>query len=131
MLTRSEIREQVTAKLLNQTTAGAQVHNARVLSLDSDILPALVVHTPSEIAQDDVLLISMEIEAFTSADITQSLGTLIDTLCQQTQDALHRFWEDSGDYTATYSGTDISYEVEGRQPVAAARITYQIEVLNE
>jgi hypothetical protein len=132
MLPRTRIRQQVVERLLNQTAAAARVYNSRILSIADDALPALVVWTPSEIEQDDLLLISLEIEAFISGGFQDSLGTLIDALCQETLDALKRFWEDDGSYAARYLGTETpTPEIDGRQPIAAARITYEIQVLLE
>ncbi len=130
MLTRTKLRELVRQKLLNHTDVGEKVYNSFLLVSDKNI-PLINIFTPSELSQDGMLIITLELTALVMADVEENAGDLADALCEQIRTVLRRFWEDSGEFTASYLGTDLLFDIEAVQPYAAAKITYQVEVLNE
>jgi hypothetical protein len=131
MLKRTEIRALVLEKLRNHTVAGARVYDSELPAIPDADLPAISIFTSSELAQDGLLIVSLEIGAFVMANQGENVGALIDNLCQEIRTVLRRFWEDSGEFTASYQGTDLAFDPDGVQPFAAATMTYEVELLDE
>lgn len=131
MLTRTQLRRLVQQTLSGETAAGERVYDSKLRIPDEADLPIINIFTPSELAQDGLLIVSLEIHAAVMAEQDENVAVLLDNLCQEIRTVLRRFWEASGEFTASYLGTDILFEAEAAQPFAAGQITYQVEVLIE
>ena len=51
---RTQIRNAVTALLLNNTSAGAKVYESRIYPLDDPKLPAILIYTKQETVGDQI-----------------------------------------------------------------------------
>jgi hypothetical protein len=130
MLVRTQLRNLVRQALLDATDAGASVYDT-TLEVRDEWLPLINIFTPSELIQDGLLVITLEVTAVVMADDGVQSGLLVDTLCEQVRTALRNFWNASSVFTASYLGTDLSFDIDGAQPYAAGKLTYQVETLNE
>ncbi len=131
MLKRSEIRALVQGKLSNATAAQERVYDSRLPAIPQESLPAISIFTSSELVQEGMLVVSLELCGFVMANAGENVGALADELCEEIRVVLRRFWEASGEFTASYLGTELAFDPDALQPFAAATMSYQVEVLIE
>jgi hypothetical protein len=130
MLTRTQLREIVVEKLKGETAAKERVYDSKLIASEDDVV-MISVFTTSELSQDGWLFVTLEIAAAVMANVGENAAVLLDSLCGEIRIALRRFWEEYGQFTASYQGTDIIFDVEAAQPFAAAQISYQVQILIE
>lgn len=132
---RQQLREAIAALVTGLTTTGGRVFQSRVYSLQESELPALMIATEDE--QIEYLTVhNPRIQAKTVtvsiravAKATANLDDTLDAICKEVEVALATNQGVSGLAKALrMSGTTITLDGAGEQPVGVASMTYEIEV---
>lgn len=124
-------RNLVKAKLIGHTDAGSRVYSGRLDAFQEDELPAIDIFTPNDLPGEGTTTSTLEIWLFVKSGPGEDVNDNADTLQEQVKAALHRFWEDSGEFTATYAGRDFQYNIESNWPYAISKRVYQLESLTD
>lgn len=135
---RREIRSAIAAALLNKTAAGARVFPSRTNTLTEDELPAIMVLSRSEkIPQTERgyppsgwnasirRMATIAIEAIAQA--FDDIDDVLDELAEQVESELEHLTiagMESAELRLTETDIDVNYE--GRLPIGAARLTYEV-----
>jgi hypothetical protein len=130
---RTQIRNAVTALLLNNTSAGDKVFESRVYPLENPKLPALLIYTKQEVVADQsmsrprtqVRQLQLTVEAYVKA--TSNIDETADTLALEVEQII------AADPTlgglakdAMLTNTDIQFLDDGEKPIAVAVLTFTV-----
>lgn len=130
---RTQIRNAVTALLLNNTSAGNKVYESRVYPLENPKLPALLIYTKQEVVADQsmsrprtqVRQLQLTVEAYVKA--TSNIDETADTLAVEVEQII------AADPTlgglakdAMLTNTDIQFLDDGEKPIAVAVLTFTV-----
>ena len=131
---RQQIREQVATTVTGLTTTGSNVFQSRVYPLSDSNMPALLVYSTSEDSEPDIMgpslvtnrELSVVVEGYVKA--TTDFDDVIDDICKEVETALgaDRTLNSLAKF-AYLSGTEISYNGEGEQPIGVVSLTYLVQ----
>jgi len=130
---RTQIRNAVTALLLNNTSAGDKVFESRVYPLENPKLPALLVYTKQEVVADQsmsrprtqIRQLQLTVEAYVKA--TSNIDETADTLALEVEQIIAADPTLGGLAKDTMlTNTDIQLSADGEKPIAVAVLTYTV-----
>ena len=130
---RTQIRNVVTALLLNNTSAGDKVFESRVYPLENPKLPALLIYTKQEVVADQsmsrprtqVRQLQLTIEAYIKA--TSNIDETADTLALEVEQIIAADPTLGGLAKDTMlTNTDIQFLDDGEKPIAVAVLTFTV-----
>jgi hypothetical protein len=134
MHVRQQIREHVGTILTGLTSTGDRVYQSRVWPLNADTMPALLVYTTTETSETDTmgptLTLNRELVLIVEAYVRNITvyDDLIDTICSEIEVAMAADRTLGGLAKFSFlSGTDISYNGEGEQPVSIVTLEFAIQ----
>ena len=130
---RQSIRERVATTLTGLTTTGSNVFQSRVYPIENTKLPCLLIYTREETSEPLTTnppraiekVLSLVVEGYVKANT--NFDDTIDTICEEVEEALFtdRLINDLA-LDSFLVNTDISYNVEGDNPLGIVVMTFQI-----
>jgi hypothetical protein len=133
MHARTQIRNAVTALLLNNTSAADKVYQSRIYPLENPKLPALLVYTKQEVVGDQsmsrprtqIRQLQLTVEAYVKAN--GNIDETADTLALEVEQIIATDPTLSGLAKDTMlTNTDIQFSDEGEKPISVVVLTYSI-----
>jgi len=131
---RQQIREQVATTVTGLATTGSNVFQSRVYPLSDSNMPALLVYSTSEDSATDIMgpslvtnrELSVVVEGYVKG--TTDFDDVVDDICKEVEIALGADRTLNGLAKFAYlSGTEISYNGEGEQPIGVVSLTYLVQ----
>jgi len=131
---RTQIRNAVTALLLNNTSAGAKVYESRIYPLDDPKLPAILIYTKQESVGDQMSMskprtqhreLHLTIEAYVKAN--NNIDETADGLALEIEQIIGGDPSINGLVKDTVlDTTEIQYSDEGEKPIAVITLTFAV-----
>jgi len=131
---RTQIRNAVTALLLNNTSVGAKVYESRIYPLDNPKLPAILVYTKQETVDDQMSMsrprtqhreLQLTIEAYVKAN--SNIDETADGLALEIEQIIGGDPHIGGLVKDTIlDTTEIQYSDEGEKPIAVVTLTFAV-----
>lgn len=131
---RTQIRNAVTALLMNNTSAGSKVYESRVYPLDDPKLPAILIYTKQETVSDQMSMskprtqhreLQLTIEAYVKAN--SNIDETADTLALEIEQLIAVDTTIGGLVKDTIlDTTEIQYSDEGEKPIAVIILTFAV-----
>lgn len=124
------LRGELVDFLQGKTDAGENVYKA-TLNIEEAKLPVINVFTPSELVVDDLLVITLEVYVFATANVDGDLLDELDPLVAQVKAQLKEFDTDRLMESLAYIGRDNTIDDSGESLLATAKLTFEASVFNE
>lgn len=131
---RTQIRNAVTALLLNNTSAGDKVYESRIYPLDDPKLPAILVYTKQESVNDQMSVskprtqhreLQLVIEVYVKAN--SNIDETADGLALEIEQIIGAAPSIGGLVKDTIlNTTEIQYSDEGEKPIAVIILTFAV-----
>jgi len=131
---RTQIRNAVTALLLNNTSAGSKVYESRIYPLDDPKLPAILIYTKQESVGDQMSMskprtqhreLQLTIEVYVKAN--SNIDETADGLALEVEQIIGNDPTPGGLVKdSILSTTEIQYSDEGEKPIAVITLTFAV-----
>lgn len=135
---RKQIRDYFETQLTGLTTTGSDVYASRVYSLTNAKLPAVLIYTQTESAQEQAFSskrIQTRVLEVICEGYVRALDTyddLLDTIAVEIEEAILDAPELGGLAVNTeLTGTEVAFSGDGEQPVGTVRLTFAVQYRTE